>query len=76
MRTAKETLKHMAIRANALAAMDKPDEEIYWQLKKELFQAETAWENETPRYYWPKQMCADISAVKTTLTETWHKICA
>ena len=30
----KQIIKHLTIRANALAAMDKPSEDIYWQLKK------------------------------------------
>lgn len=76
MRTAKEIIKHMTTRANALAAMSKPNEDIYWQLKQELFRAETVWERETPRYYWPKQMKIDIFNLNEVLDEVWRKICA
>lgn len=70
----KETIKHITIRANALAAMDMPNEKIYWQLKKELFNAERVWEQETPRYNWPEAMKSDIFDLSRIFNEAWQKI--
>lgn len=72
--TPKETIKYMTIRANALAAMDAPNEETYWQLKKELFNAERVWEQETPRYNWPEAMKSDLYKLSLIFQETWQKI--
>ena len=70
----KETIKYMTIRANALAAMDMPNEETYWQLKKELFRTERLWELETPRYNWPEAMKSDLYKLSLIFQEAWHKI--
>lgn len=70
----KETIKYMTIRANALAAMDAPNEGTYWQLKKELFNAERVWEQETPRHNWPKAMKSDLMKLSLVFHEAWQKI--
>lgn len=72
--TPKETIKHITLRANALAAMNEPREEIYWQLKKELFQAQRVWEQEMPRYNWPEAMKSDLTKLSFILCEAWQKI--
>lgn len=72
--TTKETIKHITLRANALAAMDAPNEETYWQLKKELFSAERVWEQETPRYNWPEAMKNALHELSLAFHEAWQKI--
>ena len=72
--TPKEIIKSISIRANALAAMDAPSEGTYWQLKKELFNAERVWEQETPRYNWPEAMKSDLYIVSLIFQEAWQKI--
>ena len=70
----KDTIKNISIRVNALAAMNQPNEETYWQLKKELFRTEKMWELETPRYNWPKAMKSDLTNLSLILCDVWQKI--
>lgn len=72
--TPKETIKHLTTRAEALAGMNEPSEESYWQLMEELFQAQRVWEQEAPRHYWPEAMKDDLTKLSFILCETWQKI--
>ena len=54
--------------------MDAPNEETYWQLKKELFRAEKMWELETPRYNWPEAMKNALHELSLIFHEAWQKI--
>lgn len=58
----------------AFAAQDAPDIDEYWDIKKQIFKAETHWEIcYGPRSYWPKDMRNDSFQVSCQLHKAWLK---